>query len=240
MTRTATPHPLPVKPPAPRAYGLVQISQSNVHAAVYAQHRWGGIGTTYGAPLKALGYSGLITRFPATKLGPAHPRDAMAGPERMDYEIAAILGVPLIPYMLPPPSTANAFDWMLDYAPYGPTTFIDESCGLSRRDPGAWDDLRGYEKTRATTIGIEPLPDINIPEQHTCPSIIWLSLLLKGNPNWLPVSKRRAEMIVVIDDPVTTREALVETCRSLTAQGYSVAVYPEAAIQWSIKAKDLV
>lgn len=239
MTRTATPHPLPVKPPAPRAYGLVQISQSNVHAAVYARHRWGGIGTEYGVPLKALGYAGLITRFPATKLGPAHPTDAMAMPETDEYEAASDLGCPFIPYTLPPPPNESPDEWLMDYLPHGDTTFIDESCGLNRRDPLMWDGLLRYSK-KYTTIGIEPLPDINIPEQHGCPSIVWLSLLRKGNPNWLPVAKRQAEMIVVVDDPVTTREALVDTCRSLTAQGYSVAVYPEAAIQFKIHAKDLL
>lgn len=238
MTRTATPHPLPVKPPAPRAYGLVQISQSNVHAAVYARHRWGGIGTEYGVPLKALGYSGLITRFPATKLGPAHPRDAMAPPELDDYADASLLGCPLIPYILL--SAGYVYEWMDNYVPLGHPIFIDEGCGLSRRNRQSWDDLVDYGNEYNTTIGIEPLPDINIPEQHGCPSIIWLSLLRKGNPNWLPVAKRQAEMIVVVDDPVTTREALVNTCRSLTAQGYSVAVYPEAAIQFGIKAKDLL
>lgn len=60
-----------------------------------------------------------------------------------------------------------------------------------------------------------------------------------ATPHPLPVPPP-APRAYGLDDPVTTREALVLTCRGLTKQGYSVAVYPEAAIQWNIKAKEVV
>lgn len=239
-TRTATPHPLPVPPPKPRAHLLVMIAQSAPHAAVYAAHRWGGIGTTYGKPGKELGYSSIVVRFPATKLGAAQPRDSMSLVEQADFFAAGNIGIPFVPYMLPPPPNVNASLWLERYAPLCETMYIDEGCGLSRRDPAMWESIVEYGKHSRTTIGIEPLPDVNIPEQHHCPSIIWWSLWVKGNPNWLPPWKRKAETLVVLDIPDPTRERLISYGNSTAIAGFSPVLPADLAVGFKITARELV
>lgn len=238
-TRTATPHPLPVKPPKPRAHMLVMISQSAPHAAVYAAHRWGGIGTTYGKPGKELGYSSIVVRFPATKLGAAQPRDSMSLAEQDDFDEASRIGIPFVPYMLPPPKAESSW-WLAQYVPARHTMYIDEGCGLPLRDPEMWNAIVEYGKRFNTTIGIEPLPDRNIPEQHHCPSIVWWSLWMQGNPNWLLPEKRKAEMLMVLDIQDPTREELIETGRRVSSLGFSPVLPADLAVGFKISAKELL
>lgn len=232
---TLTPHPLPPKPPAQHARILVMVSRSNVHAEVYARGRWDGIAKAYSVPAKSLGYTDCIVRFPATKLGNARPDDTMSRHEIWQFLVASTLGVPFIPYMHPPAGTLP-IEWLREYSPGFLLTFYDQSVGLCNRDAAKWNAIVAYHGTH--NVGVEPLPDINIPEQHAHPSIIWWSLLQQNNPNWLPVAKRRAEMLVVLDLPEPTREKIVAEGRRLWALGYSPVVLADHAVDWGINVKE--
>lgn len=233
---TLSPHPIPPRPPAPRARILVMVSKSNVHAEVYANGRWRGIAETYTVPAKKLGYAGCVVRFPATKLGDAWPTDVMSGPELAYFAEASLMGVPFIPYMLPPPKPTPYY-WLRGHSPRAVLTLYDQSSGLNVRLLDTWQTMVSFHSA-TRQLGIEPLPDINIPEQHKYPSIIWWSLLQQGNPNWLPVSKRRAEMLVVLDLPEPTREKIVAEGRRLWALGYSPVVLADHAVDWGINVKE--
>lgn len=235
---TLSPHPIPPRPPAPRARILVMVSKSAPHADVYAKGRWRGIAETYTVPAQKLEYAGAVVRFPATKLGDAWPTDAMSGPEIDDFMEASNLGVPFIPYMLPPPGPSPYY-WLCGYFPRAELTIYDQSSGLNIRAPETWSTIKTYQRF-GTTFGIEPLPDVNIPEQHGYPSIIWWSLLQTNNPAWLPVARRHAEMMVVLDLPNPTRESIIAEARRLSALGYSPVVMADHAVGWNIAAKELM
>lgn len=235
---TLSPHPIPPRPPAPRARILVMVSKSNVHAEVYAKGRWRGIAETYTVPAKKLGYAGAVVRFPATKLGDAWPRDAMSVPEIGYFTEASLMGVPFILYMLPPP-LPEPTSWMRRYFPLSVLTLYDQSSGLNVRQPNIWKAMVSFHYA-ARHLGIEPIPDINIPEQHKYPSIIWWSLLQTNNPAWLPVARRQAEMMVVLDLPNPTRESIIAEARRLSALGYSPVIMADHATGWNIAAKELL
>lgn len=228
-------HVLPLGVPAPSARILVMVSRSMPHAAVYGAGRWAGIAERYSVPAKSMGYTGCVIRFPATKIGNARPDDAMSFPEIGEYTSASRLGCPFLSYMMPPPSVDSA-SWIKKYFPPSQITFIDQSVGMNLSNHALWDSICSSIPGR---VGVEPKPDINITEQHTFPSIIWWSLLKQGNPYWLPVAKRKAEMLVVMDIPFPKPDDLILKSRQLWDMGYSPVLMADHVIEWGIRASDL-